>query len=96
MGLLTRLFKIGQAEANAAVDKLEDPIRMTEQGIRDLKTNLQAAIKSLGEVRALVIRLDRQKNGYEAEAQTCEKKAWRSSAQRKKGKSTRRRPNNWQ
>ncbi|GAB6904579.1 Phage shock protein A, PspA [Desulfosarcina cetonica] len=75
MGLLTRLFKIGQAEANAAVDKLEDPIRMTEQGIRDLKTNLQAAIKSLGEVRALVIRLDRQKNGYEAEAQTCEKKA---------------------
>lgn len=48
---------------------------MMEQGIRDLKTNLQAAIKSLGEVRALVSRLDRQKNGYETEAQTCEKKA---------------------
>jgi len=75
MGILTRLFKIGQAEANAAVDKMENPIRLTEQGIRDLKNNLQAAIKSLGEVRALVIRLDRQKKGYEAEAQTCEKKA---------------------
>jgi phage shock protein A len=75
MGILTRLFKIGQAEANAAVDKMENPIRLTEQGIRDLKNNLQAAIKSLGEVRALVIRLDRQKNGFVTEAQTCEKKA---------------------
>lgn len=75
MSIFTRLFKIGQAEANAAIDKLEDPIRMTEQGIRDLKNNLQEAIKSLGEVRALVIRLQRQKSECEAEAQTCEKKA---------------------
>ncbi len=84
MSILTRLFKIGQAETNAVVDKLEDPIRMTEQGIRDLKTNLQAAIRSLGEVRALVIRLERQKTDSEAEAQSCEKKAMAliSSAQK--------------
>jgi phage shock protein A len=85
MGILTRLFKIGQAEANAAVDKMENPIRMTEQGIRDLKNNLQEAIKSLGEVRALVIRLDRQKKGYEAEAQTCEKKAMALLSSAEKG-----------
>ncbi len=75
MSILTRLFKIGQAEANAVADKLEDPIHMTEQGIRDLKTNLQAAIRSLGEVRSLVIRLERQKSDSDAEAQSCEKKA---------------------
>lgn len=75
MSIFKRLFKIGQAEANAMADKLEDPIRMTEQGIRDLKQDLQGAIQSLGEVRALVIRLERQKSDYDAEAQTCEKKA---------------------
>ena len=75
MSIFKRLFKIGQAEANAVADKLEDPIRMTEQGIRDLKQDLQGAIQSLGEVRALVIRLERQKSDYDAEAQTCEKKA---------------------
>ncbi|HAA04036.1 MAG TPA: phage shock protein A, partial [Syntrophobacteraceae bacterium] len=42
MSVLARLFKIGQAEANSVVDNLEDPIRMTEQGIRDLKRDLQA------------------------------------------------------
>jgi len=75
MSVLARLFKIGQAEANSVVDKLEDPIRMTEQGIRDLKQNLQAAIQSLGEIRALVIRLERQKSEAEAEADSAEKKA---------------------
>ncbi len=75
MSIIARLFKIGQAEANAVVDQLEDPIRLTEQGIRDLKNNLQQAIQSLGEVRALVISLQRQKDEAEAQAQSAEKKA---------------------
>jgi phage shock protein A len=75
MSVLARLFKIGQAEANAVVDQLEDPISMTEQGIRDLKRDLQAAIQSLGEIRALAISLERQKREAEAEAQSAEKKA---------------------
>ena len=37
MNIFRRLFKIGQAEANSAIDGMEDPIKMTEQGIRDLK-----------------------------------------------------------
>jgi len=36
-GILKRFFKMGSAEVNNAVDKLENPIKMTEQGIRDLK-----------------------------------------------------------
>ncbi len=37
MSLFKRLFRVSQAEAHAIVDKFEDPIKMTEQGIRDLK-----------------------------------------------------------
>ena len=36
-GIFQRLFKTGQAEAHAIVDKLEDPIKLSEQAIRDLK-----------------------------------------------------------
>ena len=37
MSVFKRLFRIGKAEANSIVDQLEDPIKLTEQGIRDLK-----------------------------------------------------------
>ena len=39
-----RLFKIGEAEANAVIDKMEDPIKLTEQGIRDMKGDLQKSL----------------------------------------------------
>ena len=42
---LKRLFRIGKAEANAALDNLENPVKMTEQGIRDLRANLEKALK---------------------------------------------------
>ncbi|HBD08458.1 MAG TPA: phage shock protein A [Syntrophobacteraceae bacterium] len=85
MSVLARLFKIGQAEANSVVDNLEDPIKLTEQGIRDLKRDLQAAIQSLGEIRALVISLDRQKSEAQGEAQSAEKKAMALLAGAEKG-----------
>jgi len=56
MNLFRRLFRIGSAEANSLVDKLEDPIKMTEQGIRELKKNLGSALEALAEVKALAIR----------------------------------------
>jgi phage shock protein A len=43
MSVFKRLFRVSQAEAHAIVDKFEDPIKMTEQGIRDLKKDLQFA-----------------------------------------------------
>ncbi|MDY6969162.1 MAG: PspA/IM30 family protein [Spirochaetota bacterium] len=56
-GIFQRVFKAGQAEAHAVIDKLEDPIKMTEQGIRDLKNDLQSAMQSLAQVKATAIRL---------------------------------------
>ena len=61
MNIFRRLFRIGSAEANSMVDKLEDPIKMTEQGIRDLKGDLGKALEALAEVKALAIRA---RNGY--------------------------------
>ena len=40
MSIFKRIFKIGQAETHSIIDRLEDPIKLTEQGIRDLKKDL--------------------------------------------------------
>ncbi|MBX2844383.1 MAG: PspA/IM30 family protein [Flammeovirgaceae bacterium] len=55
-GWLKRLFGIAQAEAHSAISKLEDPVKMTEQGIRDLKNDLNKSLQSLAEVKAMHIR----------------------------------------
>ena len=44
MSIFQRIFKVGQSEAHAIVNRLEDPIKLTEQGIRDLKQDLQRAL----------------------------------------------------
>jgi phage shock protein A len=73
--IFNRLFKIGQAEAHSAMDKLEDPIKLTEQGIRDLKKDLSEAMHSLAEVKALAIRLKKQADDAGRLAQDYERKA---------------------
>ena len=56
MNLFQRIFKMGQAEAHSLADKLEDPIKLTEQGIRDLKKDLDDSLKAFAEVKAMAIR----------------------------------------
>ncbi|MBF0225891.1 MAG: PspA/IM30 family protein [Desulfobacterales bacterium] len=75
MSIFRRLFKIGQAEANSALDKIEDPIRMTEQGIRDLKKDLQSAMTSLAEVKGISIRTRREADNKKSLATEYERKA---------------------
>ena len=75
MGIFNRLFKVGEAEANAVIDKLEDPIKMTEQGIRDLKKDLDKALQALAEVKALAIRSKREANETREKAKSMENKA---------------------
>ncbi len=75
MGIFNRLFTVGKAEANAAIDKLEDPIKMTEQGIRDLKKDLDKSLQALAEVKALAIRSKRELNEQKSKAQNYEQKA---------------------
>lgn len=75
MGIIARLFKVGQAEAHALVDKLEDPIKLTEQGIRDLKGDLQSAMTGLAEVKGVAIRLTKEVEDAKRQAEEYERKA---------------------
>lgn len=75
MGIFSRLFKVGQAEAHAIVDKLEDPIKLTEQGIRDLKGDLQNAMTGLAEVKGVAIRLSKEAEDAQRQADEYERKA---------------------
>lgn len=75
MSFFKRLFKVGEAEANEALSKLEDPIKMTEQGIRDLKNDLNKSLQGLAELKALAIRAKREHNQYLSQSKNYEQKA---------------------
>ena len=74
-GLFQRLFKTGEAEAHALIDKFEDPIRMSEQAVRDLKKDLHDSIKSLAEVKALAVRMNNEAEEQKSLAADYERKA---------------------
>ena len=73
--MFKRLFKVTESNINSAIDQLEDPIKMTEQGIRDLKKDLTAAMESLAQVKAMAIRTRKEANGKQQLAADYENKA---------------------
>lgn len=73
--IFSRIFKIGQSEAHSVVDQLEDPIKMTEQGIRDLKKNLQEAMTGLAQVKSVALRLKKDSDDQLRSAGEYERKA---------------------
>ena len=75
MNIFKRIFRVGQAEAHSALDKLEDPIKMTEQGIRDMKKDLDAALHALAEVKAMAIRARNEVEDYGNKAKDYGSKA---------------------
>jgi phage shock protein A len=74
-GIFNRLFKAGEAEAHSLVDKLEDPIKMSEQAVRDLRKDLQESLRSLGEVKSLAIRMAKEAEDAKRLAGDYERKA---------------------
>lgn len=75
MSFFKRLFKVGESQAHAMIDKMEDPIKLTEQGIRDLKKDLTAAMTSLAEVKGVAIRTRKEADKKKNMAQDYERKA---------------------
>jgi len=73
--IFSRLFKIGESEAHSAMDKLENPIKMTEQGIRDMKKDLDESLHGLAEVKAMVIRSKKEAHEAKNKAADYERKA---------------------
>lgn len=85
MNFLKRLFTLGKAEAHSAIDKLEDPIKMTEQGIRELKKDLDQALQALAEIKALSIRARNDIQTYQDKSKDYEQKAMLLLQQGQKG-----------
>lgn len=75
MNIFKRLFKIGEAETNAAIDKMEDPIKMTEQGIRDMKLDLDKSLEALAQVKALAIRAKNDQEEFQNKVDEYQSKA---------------------
>ncbi|MFD1001660.1 PspA/IM30 family protein [Ohtaekwangia kribbensis] len=75
MNIFKRLFRIGQAEIHAAVDKMEDPIKMTEQGLRELRTDLTEATEAYAQVKALAIRTENNQLQVQQESKNYAEKA---------------------
>ncbi|WBX75683.1 PspA/IM30 family protein [Tenacibaculum ovolyticum] len=75
MNIFKRLFKIGQSETNSAIDKMEDPIKMTEQGIRDLRDDLKEGLESLAQIKALAIRAKNDLDELTSKAEDYQQKA---------------------
>ncbi|MCH2365542.1 MAG: PspA/IM30 family protein [Planctomycetes bacterium] len=73
--IFQRIFKVTQSEAHASMDKFEDPIKMSEQGVRDLKKSLQASMVSLAQVKSLAIRLQKETDDHKKRAADYERKA---------------------
>lgn len=75
MSIFNRIFQVTKSETHALIDKIEDPIKMTEQGIRDLKKDLQGAMTSLAEVKGMAIRTRREAENKKKLAADYERKA---------------------
>ena len=74
MSIFDRLFRIGAAEANAAVNKIEDPSKMAAQILRELRENYQQAIQGEAEIKALALQHRASELQYRNSADDWEKK----------------------
>lgn len=75
MNIFKRIFRIGQAEIHAAIEKMEDPIKMTEQGLRELREDLAQATEAYAQVKALSLRTENERQQCIAESESYGEKA---------------------
>lgn len=85
MNIFKRLLRIGTAEVHSAVDKMEDPIKMTEQGIREMKEDLEKSLEALARVKALAIRAKNDIAKRTSEAEDYDNKAFLLLSKMQKG-----------
>ena len=75
MGIWNRIFRIGKAETNAALDKIENTTNMVDQGIIELKEKLNKSVEALAQIKALKIQSEREKVTAEGKAKDYQTKA---------------------
>jgi phage shock protein A len=75
MSIFDRLFRIGKSEANALVDKMEDPAKIADQILRDLHANYEQAVNGEAEIKAMALQHRATEAQLKAKAADWEKKA---------------------
>ncbi len=75
LSFLKKLFKIGEAEAQNYLDKKEDPMKMSEQAVRDLKRELAESLRALAEIKTITINAKREADMNRRGAAEYEQKA---------------------
>lgn len=75
MNIFKRIFRIGQAEIHSVVEKMEEPIKMTEQGIREMREDLNQSLEAYAKVKAMAIRTQNNIHSKHKEANDYEQKA---------------------
>lgn len=75
MNIFQKLFKIMQSFLHAFVNKIQDPILMAEQAIRDLKKDYDTSMKGLAEIKSLAIETQNKISEQTEIAKDYEKKA---------------------
>lgn len=75
MSIFQRLSNIVRAKGNQALDQIEDPIPMIEQGLRDLKRDLAEAMQGLAQLKAHEIRARKEGTDQARLAADYERKA---------------------
>lgn len=75
MSIFSRLWKIGQASTNKAIDKMEKPELMLDQAIRDKDKQIREAKKSIQSCIATERQTKQQWKGEQSEKEIWEQKA---------------------
>ena len=75
MNIFQKLFKVMQSFLHAFVNKIQDPILMAEQAIRDLKKDYDTSMKGLAEIKSLAIETQNKIAEQTEIAKDYEKKA---------------------
>ena len=74
-GFWFRLRRLVGAEAHGAAARLEDPVRLAEAGVRDLRANLTEAVTSLARIKGVALRLRREQGEAQERAGDFRRKA---------------------
>jgi phage shock protein A len=75
MGLFSRITSIFSSEANAALDNIEDPIKMSKEAIRQLEAVRDEALTGLATIESIRINNQAKADSKNAEAQLWHKRA---------------------
>jgi phage shock protein A len=86
MGILSRISKVLESNVNALVDRAEDPAKMLDQAIEDMKKGQRDAREAIIEAKTQKRLLERKRDKAAAEVRACEQRAIQALEGKDEGK----------